>query len=110
MAELPVHLYPADEPLTPAREELARLYSNLAAAIAKQEAVAAPLRRLEHVVAETTQLTKRLEELRNEHAARIGEWIAAGDPEPERPALAPEAVGVEQRLQTLSRDVHTGGP
>jgi hypothetical protein len=50
------------------------------------------------------RLTKRLEELRANYDARIGEWIAAGDPEAERPALAPEAVGVEQRLQTFSRE------
>ena len=93
------------EHLSPARDELARLNAELAAAVAEQEATAAPLRRLEHVVAETGQLTKRLDELRTDHDARIGEWIAADDPEAERPALAPEAIGVEQRLQVLSRDV-----
>ena len=105
MAEQIHAFYAANEPLSPARNELRRLNAELAAAIAEQEAVTTPLRRLEHVVAETGQLTKRMEELRAEHDARIGEWIAAGDPEAERPALAPEAVGVEQRLQARSRDV-----
>jgi hypothetical protein len=46
-------LHADDKTLTPAREELAGLNAELAVSIAEQETAAAPLRRLEHVVAET---------------------------------------------------------
>jgi hypothetical protein len=46
-----ISFYTADDKLlTPARAELARLNAELAAAVAEQETVATPLRRLENVV------------------------------------------------------------
>jgi len=73
------------------------------------EQAARPLQRLEELAVDLAAIDREISELKAEHQVRLGNWLAGGQVDGERPMASLRISLLEPRQRVLVRDVEAAG-